>query len=135
MYGMYYMNTQQIDSAKIYFNRAIDANVKYIFGHHNLASMLANEGKFQEAIEHLEKFDAYGGRPIQGYDLAIQIAGQYLKNDAVKLLLMAKKASLSGDWNTALPYLNQSLTILPDYAPALKLQKDYKKAYDRSKNE
>ena len=44
---------------------------------------------------------------------------------------MAKKASLNGDWNTALPYLNQSLAITPDYEPALKLQANYKKALRR----
>ncbi|MBL4648183.1 MAG: hypothetical protein JKY03_00500, partial [Aureispira sp.] len=63
-------------------------------------------------------------------DLGIQITTQ-LNNDALKAYYTAKKASFSGDWNKALQQLNLTLSIFPDYAPALKMKADYDKAVKR----
>jgi glycosyltransferase involved in cell wall biosynthesis len=125
--GMYYLNMKKIPEAEEYLRRATESNIKYVFGHYNLARIYASQGKMQEALERLELFDRYGSRPIQGYDLAIQIATS-MQNDAVKSYFTAKKFTLSGNWNAALPELNRTLAILPDYAPALRLKSDYDKA-------
>jgi len=131
MFGLYKMNAEKdTEGGKEYMKKAVDANIKYVFGHYNLARLYAMEGDFTKAIEHLELFDKYGGKPVQGYDLGIQITTQ-LKNDALKAYYTAKKASFSGDWNTALQQLNLTLSIFPDYAPALKMKADYDKAVKR----
>lgn len=131
MMGLYKMNAEKnTEEGKLYMEKAVGANVKYVFGHYNLARLYAMEGNYPKSIEHLELFDKYGGKPVQGYDLAIQITTQ-LKNDALKAYFTAKKASFSGDWNTALKQLNLTLSIFPDYAPALKMRADYDKAVKR----
>lgn len=134
MMGNYYLQTNNIEQAANYFEQATASNIKYIFGHYNLARIYASQGKMQEALDRLELFDKYGGRPIQGYDLAIQVATS-MQNDAVKSYFNAKKLSLSGNWQAALPELRRSLAILPDYAPALKLQADYDKAVANQKRQ
>lgn len=131
MMGLYKMNAEQdSEGGKEYMKKAVDANIKYIFGHYNLARLYALEGDFSKAIEHLELFDKYGGKPVQGYDLGIQITTK-LNNDALKSYYLAKKASFTGDWQTALQKLNFTLSIIPDYAPALKMKADYTKAVNR----
>jgi glycosyltransferase involved in cell wall biosynthesis/tetratricopeptide (TPR) repeat protein len=131
MMGLYKMNAEKdTEAGKEYMKKAVAANVKYVFGHYNLARLYAMEGDYTKAIESLELFDKYGGKPIQGYDLGIQITKQ-LKNDALTAYYTAKKASFSGDWNNALKQLSRTLSIFPDYAPALKMKADYDKAVKR----
>lgn len=131
MMGLYKMNAEKDNNAgKEYMKKAVESNVKYVFGHYNLVRLYASEGDLAKAMEHLELFDKYGGKPVQGYDLGIQIATQQ-KNDALKAYYTAKKASFSGDWKTALQQLNLTLSIFPDYAPALKMKADYDKAVKR----
>jgi glycosyltransferase involved in cell wall biosynthesis/tetratricopeptide (TPR) repeat protein len=131
MMGLYKMNAEKDTKAgKEYMEKAVAANIKYVFGHYNLARIYAMEGNYPKALEYLELFDKYGGKPIQGYDLAIQITTS-LKNDALTAYYTAKKASFSGDWTTALQKLNLTLSIFPDYAPALKMKADYDKAFKR----
>ena len=127
MMGMYYLQNNNVAEATSFLERATDSNIKYVFGHYNLARIYASQGKVQEAMDRLVLFDRYGGRPRQGYDLAIQVATN-MGNDAVKSYFSAKKLSLAGNWQGALPELKRSLAILPDYAPSLKLQADYDKA-------
>jgi glycosyltransferase involved in cell wall biosynthesis/tetratricopeptide (TPR) repeat protein len=131
MMGLYKMNAEKnMEEGKEYMKKAVAANIKYVFGHYNLARLYAMEGNYPEAIKYLELFDKYGGKPVQGYDLAIQITTS-LKNDALTAYFTAKKASFSGDWTTALQQLSLTLSIFPDYAPALKMKADYDKAYSR----
>ncbi|MFK7797804.1 MAG: glycosyltransferase [Aureispira sp.] len=132
--GMYYLNTNKIPEAEEYLRRATDSNIKYVFGHYNLARIYASEGKMQESLDRLVLFDRYGGRPLQGYDLAIQVATG-MQNDAIKSYFTAKKLSMSGNWQAALPELNRSLAISPDYAPALRLKSDYDKAVANQKRQ
>lgn len=132
--GMYYLNTNKIPEAEEYLRRATESNIKYVFGHYNLARIYATQGKMQDALDRLVLFDRYGGRPIQGYDLAIQVATG-MQNDAIKSYFTAKKRSMSGNWQAALPELNRSLAISPDYAPALKLKADYDKAVANQKRQ
>lgn len=116
------LNTQKVQEAKTYFEKAVKANFKYVFGYYHLARILASEQKFQEAINYLELFDQYGGQPKQGYDLGLQIANQ-LKNDVLKTFFTAKKLSFKGDWQGAIGQLNACLAIDPTYAPALRMKK------------
>jgi|GEM_PF-65710 len=117
-----HLNTQNVAKAKEYFQRAVEANLKYVFGHYHLARIAASEQKLQEAIQHLEKFDRYGGQPAQGYDLGLQIANQ-LQNDVLKTFFTAKKLSFKGDWQGVMGQLNACLAIDPTYAPALRMKK------------
>lgn len=126
--GMYYLRQQNVDSARYYLERATSTNIKYVFGHYNLANIYANEGRFQDALTHLELFDRYGGgRKPDSYNLPIQVASQ-LNNRAALTYFQAKQTSLTGNWQAALPLLAQSLAFNPDYAPAIKMQADYDKA-------
>ncbi len=127
MKGMYYLQSNNPDEAMTYMQRATESNIKYVFGHFHLARIYASQNKMQEALAQLELFDRYGGQPRQGYDLAVQVANS-LGNNAAASYFKAKKLSLEGNWNAALPEVQRSLAILPDYAPALKLQADYNKA-------
>ncbi|CAA6811188.1 MAG: diguanylate cyclase/phosphodiesterase (GGDEF & EAL domains) with PAS/PAC sensor(s) [uncultured Aureispira sp.] len=131
MMGLYKMNAEKdSEGGKEYMEKAVAANVKYVFGHYNLARLYAMEGNYPASMKSLELFDKYGGKPIQGYDLAIQVTKE-LKNDALKAYYTARKASFTGDWKTAIEKLNLTLSIFPDYAPALKMQADYDKAVSR----
>lgn len=134
MMGMYYLQSNNLEEAVTYLERATASNIKYVFGHYNLARVYASQGKMQEAMERLELFDRYGGNPIQGYDVAIQVTTN-MGNDALKSYYTAKKMSKTGNWQGALPELRRSLAILPDYEPALKLQADYDKAVANQKRQ
>jgi tetratricopeptide (TPR) repeat protein len=124
MMGAYYMNVNKPKEAKKAFEKATEINYKYTFGNFHLARMYSQENNFPAAMKCLEDFDAYGGKPVQGYDLAIQIA-QKTGNNAQQYYFTAKKMSINRNWDGALPMLEQALTIDPDYEPAIKMQRGY----------
>ncbi|WP_197043861.1 glycosyltransferase [Aureispira sp. CCB-QB1] len=124
MEGICYMQMKDAENAEKCFSKAVECNPKYTFGHYHLANLLVQKQELNKAIEHLELFDQYGGKPAQGYDLAINIC-QHLGNDAKKSFFMAKKLSTQGKWQEAMQNLNVALSILPDYKPALKMKKMY----------
>mgnify|MGYP000138540128 CR=1 FL=1 len=127
MKGIYYLQRNQIDSAEIEFRKTIAINVKYTFGAYHLARILATKNQLQESMKYLELFDKYGGNPQNGYDLAIDVAKGL--NDQAKLnYFQAKKLSLQGKWREALPLLQRVLRMAPDYAPAVKMKRDYDNA-------
>jgi tetratricopeptide (TPR) repeat protein len=128
MFHMYSNNTAE---AKKYFELAVKSNIKYVFGHYNLARIYLVEKNYTAALKSIELFDKYGGKPVQGYDTAINIASA-LKNDAIRSYFTGKKASVNRDWKTALDQLNKCLAIMPDYPPALKMKKDTDKAIARN---
>ncbi|MDC0231385.1 tetratricopeptide repeat protein, partial [Aureispira] len=131
MQAIYYLNKNDMLGAKKYFKLAIEANIKYVFGHFHLARIYTSEKDLAKAIEHLELFDQYGGKPTQGYDLAIQVATS-MNNDAIKNYFLAKKYSINGNWKDAIIYLNNCLSIIPDYGPAVKMKRIYDNAVDRN---
>lgn len=125
----YYFATKDIKNGKSYLEKATEVNIKYVYGHYQLAQLYAQEGRLDEALRRLELFDRYGGatpRNAGAYDFCIQVA-QQLRNDAARLFFEAKKLSLQGNWQQALPKLNQSLAINSDYAPALYMKNMYDK--------
>jgi len=124
MMGAYYMNVNKPQEAKEAFEKATEINYKYTFGNFHLARMYSQENNLPAAMKCLEDFDAYGGKPIQGYDLAIQIA-QKTGNNAQQYFFTAKKMSMNRNWKDALPLLNQALAIDPDYEPAIKMKRSY----------
>lgn len=130
MMGIYQMTMKNNEEAKVFFEKATKANIKYVFGHFHLARLYAMEQNWTKVLEELEFFDKYGGKPAQGYDLGIQVTTQ-LRNDALKAYFTAKKLSFAGKWNEALNQLNICLRITPDYEPALKMKREYDKAVER----
>lgn len=131
MYGVYYMGVNNMPEAKKAFQKAVENNYKYTFGNFHLARMYAQENNFEEAMKCLELFDAYGGQPAQGYDLAIQISEQ-TKNDLHRYFFTAKKMSMNQDWANAMKMLNSALAIDPTYEPALKMQRNYNDAVEQN---
>lgn len=124
MLGVYYMNTGKREEAIEAFEKAVEVNYKYTYGNFQLAQLYSQEKRYAEAMERLEQFDAYGGRPIQGYDLAIQIS-QATRNDLQYSFFKAKKLSIQKKWKEALPLLNNALAIDPTYEPAVKMKRSY----------
>ena len=130
MLGAYYLNVGKQEEAKKAFLQTIELNYKYTFGNFQLARIYAQENNLEAAIKCLEQFDAYGGKPAQGYDLGMQIA-QKTGNNAQYYFFSAKKMSVNRNWGEAMKLLNSCLAIDPEYKPALKMQRDYDNAVEQ----
>lgn len=130
--GSYYLSIGNQEEAKKAFLKTVELNYKYTFGNFQLARIYAQENKLDEAIKCLEQFDAYGGKPAQGYDLGIQIA-QQTGNNAQYYFFSAKKMSVNRNWGEAMKLLGNCLAIDPEYKPALKMQRDYDNAVEQQR--
>jgi len=132
MKGIYHLRKKETEKARLAFEKAVDINFKYTFGNFHLARIYANKGENEKALECLEEFDAYGGKPAQGYDLGIQLARK-TGHQVREYFFSAKKLSLQGKWPKAMQFCNQALAIDPDYAPAVKMKNNYEDAIARNK--
>ncbi|MCP4442900.1 MAG: glycosyltransferase [Aureispira sp.] len=122
--GVYYLNTQNTPKAKEFLEKAVFYNYKYTFGHYHLARIAASEQDYVKAMNHLELFDANGGKPADGYNLAIKIA-QTTKDNVRLYYFQAKVLGSQGKANESYQMLANSLAIDPTYAPAVKFKKQY----------
>lgn len=128
MVGVYYLNVNQLDSAQLIFQRAVDLNYKYTFGFFHLGNIATQKDKdYPKALAYLMKFDEFGGQPAQGYDLAIQVA-QALQDRKHTVYFQAKKMAVANNHNEAYKLLGQVLGIDPDFEPAQKMKKAYEDA-------
>jgi tetratricopeptide (TPR) repeat protein len=132
MLGAYYLNIGNQEEAKKAFLKTVELNYKYTFGNFQLARIYTQENNLDAAIKCLEQFDAYGGKPAQGYDLGMQIA-QKTGNNAQYYFFSAKKMSVNRNWGEAMKLLNSCLAIDPEYKPALKMQRDYDNAVEQQR--
>lgn len=132
--GIYYLNTKDNVKAKEYLEKAVFFNYKYTFGHYHLARILAAEQNYAKAMEHLELFDANGGKPADGYNLAIKIA-QTTKDNVRLYYFQAKLLAAQGKVNESYQMVGNSLKINPTYAPAVKLQKQYDEQIEKQRKE
>ena len=128
MVGVYYLNVNQLDSARVIFQRAVDLNYKYTFGFFHLGNIAAQKDKdYPTALAYLMKYDEFGGQPPQGYDLAIQVA-QALQDRKHTIYFQAKKMAMANNHNEAYKLLGQVLGIDPEFEPAKKMKKAYEDA-------
>lgn len=130
--GTYYMNVNQLDSAEMAFQDAIKYDYKYTLPYFQLARIWSqpDKAKYKEALDLLEKFDEFGGRPIEGYDLAIQIATK--ANDQVRLKYFSAKKN-ANNFQTAYGLLRDCLMLNPKYAPAVKAKRLYDEMLEKQK--
>ncbi len=126
--GVYYLNKNMQDSAKIVFEKVIYHNYKFSFAYFHLANIAVQKDKDnKKAMEYLWKFDENGGQPTQGYDIAISISQQ--NNDTkLQLYFQAKKLAAEGKVQEAFNLLNQVLGIDPKFMPAVKMKQSFEEA-------
>lgn len=132
--GIYYLNTKNTAKATEFLEKAVSFNYKYTFGHYHLARILASEKNYAKAMEHLELFDANGGKPAAGYNLAIQVA-QATKDNTRLYYFQAKTLAAQGKINESYQMVGNSLKIDATYAPAVKLQKQYDDQIEKQRKE
>jgi glycosyltransferase involved in cell wall biosynthesis/tetratricopeptide (TPR) repeat protein len=116
--ALYYINTGDTANAKQTLEKITKVNYKFNASYFYLASIYAQEGKLDQALNAVELYDQNSGRAVQIYDIGIQ-AAQQLGKSAIQLYLQAKKAYFQSDGQNALNYLAQSLQIDPEYQPAV----------------
>jgi len=135
MTGVYYLNAQQPDSARYYFERATKLNYKYSFGYFHLANLALKEEKdVNKALAIWADFDTYGGQPAQGYQIAVQVA-QQAKNRPYELYFRAKALASAGKHLEAYQLIGQAIAVNPNFEPALKAKKMYDDNSRRAKDE
>lgn len=135
MAGVYYLNAQQPDSARYYFERATTLNYKYSFGYFHLANLALKEEKdVNKALSIWADFDKYGGQPAQGYQIAVQVA-QQAKNRPYELYFRAKALATAGKHVDAYQLLGQAIAVDPNFEPALKAKKMYDDNSRRARDE
>lgn len=130
MMGIYYLGINNPKEAKLAFLNAVEADYKYTVGHYHLARIYAQENQPDEALACLEFFDAHGGQPAQGYDLAVQVA-QNSRRMVQLYYFTSKKLEKSQQWVESMKMLQKALDIDPTYEPALKAKREYDEAAEK----
>ena len=132
--GVYYLQNNQIDSAKITFERGAALNYKYPFGYYQLARIAQSRNDLQEALRNIELFDQNGGKPDEGYNLALQVA-QALGDQARLAYFQARAFFLQNKANEGYNMLQQAVSLNKTYQPALKLKAEYDKMIEQQRKE
>ena len=120
--GAWHLRNQDIGNAKRVYQKAVDINYKYTFGHQQLANFALQEQNYDKAMEHIKLYDENGGRATSVHEAGIQVANLQ-NNKALAEYFRAKKEYLAGNGQEAYSAIQNSISLDPDYKPAKNLMK------------
>ena len=125
--GIYYLNVQDPQKAKVALERAVDLNYKNSAAHYFLSNIYAQEGNMAKVVDAITLYDSTGGNIPQAYATGAAAANQTGKK-ALSLYFQAKKAYLEKDYQGSWSLVKQSLKLDDSFKPAVDLNKVYEES-------